>query len=80
MKDLDQVKQDFLATTTTRTQYRKTEIEPYSIQINSKLGYYTNLMNLLYLSAKALPAGFTYRALPCWISLFTRAFNEEYLL
>ena len=59
MKDLDQVKQDFLATTTTRTQYRKTEIEPYPIQLNSNLGYYTNFMSLLYRSAIAVPTGFT---------------------
>ena len=52
MKDLDQIKQDFLSTPATETQYRKTEIEPYPIQLNSNLGYYTNFMSLLYRSAQ----------------------------
>ena len=59
MKNLDQIKQDSLATPTTGTQYRKTEIEPYPIQLNSNLGYYTNFMNLLYLSAITVPTGFS---------------------
>ena len=49
---------DFVATPTAGTHYRKTEIEPAPIQLNSNLGYYTNFMNLLYLSAIAVPTGF----------------------
>lgn len=59
MKDLVQIKRCFLSTPATGTQYRKTETEPYPIQLNSNLGYYTNFMNLLYPSANAVPTGFT---------------------
>ncbi len=71
---------DFVATPTAGTHYRKTEIEPDPIQLNSNLGYYTNFMNLLDLSAIAVPTGFTEHALPFGITLFANAFHDEYLL
>lgn len=71
---------DFIATPTAGTHYRKTEIESNPIQLNSNLGYYTNFMNLLDLSAIAVPTGFTEHGLPFGVTLFANAFHDEYLL
>ncbi len=71
---------DFVATPTAGTHYRKTEIESDPIQLNSNLGYYTNFMNLLDLSAIAVPTGFTQQVLPFGITLFANAFHDALLL
>lgn len=71
---------DFVATPTAGTHYRKTEIESDPIRLNSNLGYYTNFMNLLDLSAIAVPTGFTTHGLPFGITLFSNAFHDEFLL
>lgn len=71
---------DFVATPTAGTHYRKAEIESDPVQLNSNLGYYTNFMNLLDLSAVAVPTGFTSETLPFGITLFSEAFSDEMLL
>lgn len=48
--------------------------------MNSNLGTYTNFMNLLDLSAVAVPAGFTNNNLPWGITLFGPAFHDYRLL
>ncbi|MGC1329148.1 allophanate hydrolase, partial [Pseudomonas sp.] len=47
---------------------------------NAELGYYTNFMNLLDYSAVAVPAGTMANGLPWGVTLFGRAFTDQYLL
>lgn len=71
---------DFALTPTVPTHYRIEEIEQDPIALNSNLGTYTNFMNLLDLSAIAVPAGFTDEDLPWGITLFAQAFHDYQLL
>jgi allophanate hydrolase len=71
---------DVIVTPTAGTIYRRAELEADPLRPNSHLGYYTNFMNLLDLSAIALPAGFTAAGLPFGITLFADAFREPALL
>ncbi|WP_434569507.1 allophanate hydrolase [Pseudomonas sp. Z3-8] len=47
---------------------------------NSQLGYYTNFMNLLDYAAVAVPSAFMANGLPWGVTLFGRAFTDQYLL
>ena len=47
---------------------------------NSELGYYTNFMNLLDYAAVAVPSAFMANGLPWGVTLFGRAFTDQYLL
>ena len=47
---------------------------------NSRLGWYTNFMNLLDYAAVAVPAGFMANGLPWGITVFGRVFTDQYLL
>ncbi|MCC8395559.1 allophanate hydrolase [Paraburkholderia sp. MMS20-SJTR3] len=47
---------------------------------NSLLGYYTNFMNLLDYAAVATPTGFMQNGLPWGVTVFGRAFTDQYLL
>lgn len=47
---------------------------------NSELGYYTNFMNLLDYAAVAVPSGVMGNGLPWGVTLFGRAFTDQYLL
>ena len=49
---------DILAVPTSPTAYTVAEVEADPIQLNANLGYYTNFVNLLDLSAIAVPSGF----------------------
>jgi len=71
---------DFVVTPTTGTHYTTAEVEGNPIELNSNLGYYTNFMNLLDLSALAVPTGFTKAQMPFGITLFAPAFHDEKLL
>jgi allophanate hydrolase len=71
---------DVIVTPTAGTIYRITEVENNPVQLNSNLGYYTNFMNLLDLSAVAVPTGFRSDALPFGVTLFAPAFNDTNLL
>lgn len=70
----------FIVTPTAGTIYRIDEVEADPIQLNSNLGYYTNFMNLLDLSALAIPAGFRDDGLPNGVTLFAPAFYDRELL
>jgi allophanate hydrolase len=70
---------DFLALPTTGTIYRVEEVLADPIVLNTNLGYYTNFVNLLDLSALALPAGFRSNGTPFGISLVGSAWEEEAL-
>jgi allophanate hydrolase len=56
------------------------ELERDPIGANSLLGHYTNFMNLLDYAAIATPAGFMRNGLPWGVTLFGRAFTDQYLL
>jgi len=70
----------FIVTPTAGTIYRIDEVEADPIRLNSNLGYYTNFMNLLDLSALAIPAGFRDDGLPNGVTLFAPAFYDRELL
>lgn len=71
---------DLLLTPTAGTTYTVEEVNAEPVQCNSNLGYYTNFMNLLDLSAIAVPAGFQTNKLPFGITLAAPAFSDSMLL
>jgi len=70
---------DAIMTPTTGTIYKVAEVEADPIKLNSNLGYYTNFMNLLDLSAWAVPAGFLGNGLPWGVTFFAPAFEDHLL-
>ncbi|MDR1843581.1 MAG: allophanate hydrolase [Citrobacter amalonaticus] len=56
------------------------ELADEPVKRNSELGLYTNFMNLLDYAAVAVPAGFMANGLPSGVTLFGRAFTDQYLL
>lgn len=56
------------------------ELAEEPVKRNSELGIYTNFMNLLDYAAVAVPAGFMANGLPSGVTLFGRAFTDQYLL
>ncbi|MBB1520614.1 allophanate hydrolase [Aquipseudomonas guryensis] len=56
------------------------ELHSEPVKRNSDLGYYTNFMNMLDYAAVAVPAGFMANGLPWGVTLFSRAFTDQYLL
>lgn len=71
---------DALLLPTAPTHYRIAEIEAEPVLLNSRLGYYTNFVNLLDLAAVAVPAGFTAAGLPFGVTLVAPAFEDDDLL
>ncbi len=71
---------DVLLTPTAGTIFTIAEVEQDPVNTNSQLGYYTNFMNLLDLSAIAIPAGFQQNGLPFGITLCAPAFHDHALL
>jgi allophanate hydrolase len=60
--------------------YTIAEVLADPIKLNSNLGTYTNFMNLLDLSALAVPAGFQRDGLPFGVTLIAPAFQDDALL
>jgi len=71
---------DVMVLPTAPRAYTIKEIEEAPIERNSHLGYYTNFVNLLDLSAVAVPAGIRPDGLPFGVSLIGQAFQEDSLL
>ena len=71
---------DVLVTPTAGTIYSVMEVESDPVKTNSNLGYYTNFMNLLDLSAVAIPAGFQSNQLPFGVTIAAPAFSDQALL
>ena len=69
----------FLLVPTAPTIYRIDQIERDPVALNSNLGTYTNFVNLMDLSAIAIPSGFTPRGLPFGVTLIGKAFEEPML-
>lgn len=70
---------DLIVTPTTGTIYRVDEVLADPLRLNTKLGHYTNYLNLLDYSALALPAGHAGK-LPFGITLVGKTFAERQLL
>jgi allophanate hydrolase len=77
-RELDKV--DFVVTPTTPSCYLRSEIEKDPIGLNSKLGTYTNFMNLLDYTATAVPVGRLSSKVSWGVTLFSRAFTDIRLL
>ena len=71
---------DLLLLPTAPRTYTLAEIAAAPIERNSHLGYYTNFVNLLDLTAVALPAGMRPDGLPFGVTLIGHAFTEAALL
>ncbi|ESA38151.1 allophanate hydrolase [Leptolyngbya sp. Heron Island J] len=71
---------DCLVVPTTGTIYRIEEIKAEPLRLNSNLGYYTNFVNLLDLSAIAIPNGFQGNGIPTSITFIAPPYSESYLV
>jgi allophanate hydrolase len=71
---------DVLMTPTAGTIFTVEEIQADPINLNSRLGYYTNFVNLLDLAAVAVPAGFRSDDLPFGITLIGARATDRALL
>ena len=71
---------DVLVVPTAPTIYRVAEVEAEPVKLNSRLGTYTNFMNLLDLAGLAVPAGIGANGLPYGITLAAPAFSETRLV
>ncbi|MGJ5814414.1 allophanate hydrolase [Paludibaculum fermentans] len=67
---------DFLLLPTTGTIYKVEEVEADPIRLNTNLGFYTNFVNLLDLSALAIPAGFRPNGTPFGVTLIAPAMAD----
>ena len=70
---------DVLLVPTAPTHFTRQQVEADPIALNSKLGTYTNFVNLLDLCALAVPAGGKSNGLPFGVTLIAPAFHEAAL-
>ena len=70
---------DVLLLPTTGTTYRIDQVNSHPIALNTNLGYYTNFVNLMDLTAVAVPAGLRSNELPFGATLISRAFTDHAL-
>lgn len=70
---------DIMLLPTTGTIYKIADVLADPIALNSNLGTYTNFVNLMDLSALAIPAGFRSNGLPFGVTLLGRAFQDGML-
>jgi allophanate hydrolase len=78
--EIEWTKMDMLLLPTAPTTYTIAEVLADPIGLNSSLGLYTNFVNLMDLSAVAIPAGFRPNGLPFGVTLIARACAEEALV
>ena len=71
---------DVLLLPTAGTIYEIAAVAAAPLRLNSNLGLYTSFVNLLDLTAIAVPAGFRGNGLPFGISLVAPAFRDRALL
>jgi len=71
---------DLFVTPTAGTHYTKADLQAEPIKYNSNLGYYTNFVNLLDLSAVAAPAGFTSKGLAFGVTFIAPPWAEASML
>jgi allophanate hydrolase len=70
---------DALVLPTTPTTYTVAEVEADPFELNRRLGYYTTFVNLLDLSALAVPNGFRGDGLPQGVTLIAPALHDATL-
>jgi allophanate hydrolase len=70
---------DFLLMPTTPTIFTHEEVAAEPLRRNADLGRFTNFVNLMDLSAVALPAGFRTDGLPFGVTVLAPAFGEDAL-
>jgi allophanate hydrolase len=70
---------DAMILPTTPTTYKISEVLADPVRLNSNLGLYTNFVNLMDLSALAVPAGFRQNGLPIGVTVLGRAFDDKRL-
>ncbi|HEX2611993.1 MAG TPA: allophanate hydrolase, partial [Fibrobacteria bacterium] len=70
---------DFLLLPTAPTIFTQAEVAAEPLARNADLGRFTNFVNLMDLSALALPAGFRPDGLPFGVTLMAPAFREDVL-
>jgi allophanate hydrolase len=70
---------DVLLLPTAPTIYTRQQVEADPVELNSRLGYYTNFANLLDTAAIAIPAGFRPDGLPFGVTLFGPAWSDAML-
>jgi allophanate hydrolase len=68
---------DVLLLPTAPTQYRVADMQERPVELNSRLGLYTNFVNLLDCAAVAVPAGFRPDGLPFGVTLIAPAFSDD---
>lgn len=80
-REINQILQQFdaLLLPTAPTTYRIAEVMANPLELNARLGIYTNFTNLADLTALALPAGFAKDGLPFGISLIAPAWHDQAL-
>jgi allophanate hydrolase len=71
---------DLMLLPTAPTIYRLAEVEAEPLLLNTRLGRYTNFVNLLDLLAVAVPAGLRDDGLPTGVTLIGEAFRDQALL
>jgi len=71
---------DFLLLPTAPEIFRIAEVESDPVALNSRLGVFTNFLNLLDLAAVAAPAGFRADDLPFGITFVGQTFSDRSLL
>jgi allophanate hydrolase len=74
------VSMDVLLLPTTGTIYTKQAVEAEPVQLNTNLGFYTNFVNLMDLTAVAAPAGVRPNGLPFGVSFVGPAFSDVALI
>lgn len=72
-------KMDVLLVPTAGTTYTIEQLLADPVRLNTNLGAYTNFVNLMDLSALAVPAGFRKDGLPFGVTLIARAFEDGML-
>ena len=71
---------DFLLLPTAGAAYTHEEVAADPVGLNTNLGYYTNFVNLMDLTAIAIPAGMRGNGIPFGVSLIAPAWSDEALL
>ncbi len=70
-------KMDVLLVPTVPTTYTVVDVEHAPVECNTRLGHYTNFVNLMDLSAIAIPAGLRPDGLPSGVTLVAPAFADR---
>ena len=70
------VRMDVMLLPTAGTTYKVADVVANPLQLNSNLGAYTNFVNLMDLSALAVPAGLRPDGIPFGVTLIGRAFED----